>query len=168
MASPSRIQLIRENRSREHTLYRLYDAEDELLYVGISFMPDHRFEQHRREKHWWVEVDRRELETFPDRKSAEDAERKAIREENPVYNIIRPGFHATRCYSIGQQRDLRGMFFSAPTGQIGRVSGRLGGPDRIFTVETYQGEPLGPKVPQAEMAEWEFFTTRSEAFAEGL
>jgi predicted GIY-YIG superfamily endonuclease len=83
----TRRALWRENADREHTLYRLFDPEDNLLYVGITFMPGHRLETHRRERYWWPDVVRTEFETFQDRKSAQAAERLAIRSEHPRYNL---------------------------------------------------------------------------------
>lgn len=165
--APSRIKLARSNRSREHTLYRLFDAEGTLLYVGISFMPDYRFKQHRREKPWWAEVTRKELTILPDRKTAEAAEIKAIAEEDPLYNIQRPSYRP-KAEAKPRRVDLRGKFFSTPEGQVGRISGRLGGEHDLMVVELYQGDSLGPTVPATAMGEWEFFPTRQAAIAEGL
>lgn len=36
-----------------NTLYRMYDADDQLLYVGTSKRPLDRFEEHRQEKADW-------------------------------------------------------------------------------------------------------------------
>jgi predicted GIY-YIG superfamily endonuclease len=74
-------------RSAERTaLYRFYDSDDELLYVGISRDPAERWKQHR-DKPWWREVAMRVIEWHDDRVTAERAERKAIRSEGPRYNI---------------------------------------------------------------------------------
>lgn len=67
-------------------LYRFYDAEDELLYVGISKDPKTRWEQHR-DKPWRPDVAMRVVEWFDDRATAEHAERKAIQNEAPRYNV---------------------------------------------------------------------------------
>ena len=76
----------RENADREHTLYRLFDAEDSLLYVGVTFMPGHRINQHSK-KTWGAGIARKELVTFPNRREALEAERKAIQTEGPRHNI---------------------------------------------------------------------------------
>lgn len=68
-------------------LYRLFDADDELLYVGISKDPKARWEQHR-DKPWWRDVSMRVIEWYDDRPTAERAERKAIETEGPRYNIV--------------------------------------------------------------------------------
>jgi predicted GIY-YIG superfamily endonuclease len=68
-------------------LYRLFDAEDTLIYVGISLDEYARFAQHRRAARWWGEVDHYTAEPFPTRKQARQAELATIREERPRYNI---------------------------------------------------------------------------------
>lgn len=70
------------------TLYRLYNADGGLLYVGIAGNPGRRFEQHRQDKPWWGSVANIRLEHFPTRDAASEAELKAIRTERPAYNIV--------------------------------------------------------------------------------
>lgn len=60
------------------TLYRLYDADGGLLYIGIAGNPGRRFEQHAGDKPWWGQVARTELAHYPTRAEALDAERAAI------------------------------------------------------------------------------------------
>lgn len=67
-------------------LYRLYDAGGVLLYVGISYQPEVRFEQHADQKPWWSQVVRRDVEWFDDRPTAAAAEAVAIRTEDPEHN----------------------------------------------------------------------------------
>ena len=67
-------------------LYRFYDSDDELLYVGISKDPTARWEQHR-VKPWWRDVTMRVIEWHDDRATAEHAERKAIQTEGPRHNV---------------------------------------------------------------------------------
>lgn len=70
------------------TLYRLYNADGGLLYVGIAGNPGRRFEQHRQDKPWWGSVANIRLEHFPTRDAASEAELKAIRTEHPQHNIV--------------------------------------------------------------------------------
>ena len=70
------------------TLYRLYNADDELIYVGVAGNPGRRFEQHRGDKPWWGEVVRIEVEHFATREAALEAERVTIASEHPPYNVI--------------------------------------------------------------------------------
>jgi predicted GIY-YIG superfamily endonuclease len=67
-------------------LYRFYDANDRLLYVGITTNPKRRWYAHSRDKYWWPEVTRKAIEWFETRKSAERIEKIEIAEERPVYN----------------------------------------------------------------------------------
>ncbi|MET9222403.1 GIY-YIG nuclease family protein [Streptomyces sp. NPDC003300] len=66
-------------------LYRLFDTEGRLLYVGITNMPNVRFDAHRM-KAWWKQVARRELVWFDNRQEAGWAEVRAIRAERPMHN----------------------------------------------------------------------------------
>lgn len=72
-------------------LYRFFDADGTLLYVGITNHPWRRFAQHAAEKPWWHEVDDIEFESFPGpRHVAEAEEAVAIWEEQPRYNKHSP------------------------------------------------------------------------------
>lgn len=70
-------------------VYRFYDAEGRLLYVGISLNLEGRLAKHRR-REWWPEVVRCDVEWFEDRRGAKAAERAAIAEEDPIHNVTRP------------------------------------------------------------------------------
>jgi hypothetical protein len=67
-------------------LYRLFSADSDLLYVGISNAPMTRFESHS-VRPWWPDVAEIRLEHFADRAAALDAERVAIRDERPLHNV---------------------------------------------------------------------------------
>jgi hypothetical protein len=73
---------------RPHALYRFFDAGGDLLYVGITNDPGRRWGRHANDKPWWHEVDRIEIERYPDRTSVLAAERKAIHDEHPRYNVV--------------------------------------------------------------------------------
>lgn len=78
--------------SRRHALYRFFDASDVLLYVGITVDPGARFKKHGGDKEWWGEVDRIDIARHATRKEALDAERKAIKEEQPLHNVVHNEF----------------------------------------------------------------------------
>jgi hypothetical protein len=65
----------------------MYDAADTLLYVGITLNIANRFFAHRADKPWWGDVETIKLEHFSDRISVLKAERAAITQEMPTYNI---------------------------------------------------------------------------------
>ena len=71
------------------SLYRHWDAEGRLLYVGISISALARQIAHRADAHWWDEVTRITIERFSSVAEAENAERVAIAAENPLHNTIR-------------------------------------------------------------------------------
>lgn len=72
------------------TLYRLFDRDGGLLYVGITSTGLHRLKEHARSKHWFFDAVNVTLEHFPTRVEALDAETLAIHDENPRHNIMRP------------------------------------------------------------------------------
>lgn len=69
-------------------LYRLYDVDDRLLYVGISSDPPSRMQQHAADKPWWPEVADQRIEWLDSRTEALDAERLAIAGEHPRFNHV--------------------------------------------------------------------------------
>lgn len=73
---------------KPHALYRFFDPEGVLLYVGITNNPARRFAQHGAARDWWYEVDTIRMERFPDRESVLLAEREAIQAERPRYNVV--------------------------------------------------------------------------------
>jgi len=73
--------------ARAHVLYRMYDADGALLYIGITCNPSRRFERHYADKPWYADVAHIALEHFPDRPSVLLAERRAIAEERPLHNV---------------------------------------------------------------------------------
>lgn len=72
-----------------NSLYRLFDASDRLLYIGISNSALARWEAHRKSKPWWPEVANVSVEHFDSRQAAFAAEALAIKEEGPPYNSQR-------------------------------------------------------------------------------
>src|SRR4051794_18038079 len=73
--------------SRPCALYRIFTADDRLLYVGISTGPAARIKQHENDKPWWIEARRITIEPFDTAEEAAQAERHAIATEKPVHNI---------------------------------------------------------------------------------
>jgi len=67
-------------------LYRFYDKDKNLLYVGISKDWLFRLETHKKNKPWIQEVTDIKIAWYSRRINAELAERSAIRWEFPKYN----------------------------------------------------------------------------------
>lgn len=72
-----------------HQLYRHFDVDRRLLYVGISNSAAGRLDDHRYGSRWHDLIVRIEIERFTSKKDAIAAEIRAIKEENPIYNIRR-------------------------------------------------------------------------------
>ena len=92
----------------ECALYRFYDRDGRLLYVGITDNPRRRDEQHGATKAWWREVATKRIEWLPSREAALAAERLAIETENPLWNTQRPSVAkpARRKPQLQQLREL--------------------------------------------------------------
>jgi len=71
----------------KYTVYRLYGAEDNPLYVGCTKRLKTRLHQHAKSKEWWPEVAEVVSETFASAEDAADAEQKQVRELSPRYNV---------------------------------------------------------------------------------
>jgi predicted GIY-YIG superfamily endonuclease len=67
-------------------LYRFYDQEGSLLYVGISNTWYQRFHNHERKAGWFSKVASSTFEWHESRESVEAAELLAIKTENPQFN----------------------------------------------------------------------------------
>lgn len=68
-------------------LYRIYDSAGALLYVGISLNPLARWSAHV-QRDWWYRVTRIDVAWFDTRREAEAAEREAIKQFDPPYNVV--------------------------------------------------------------------------------
>lgn len=76
--------------SKERTaLYRHFDAEGKLLYVGISMSAMARMCQHKQAEYTWTDtIANMTIEWFDYRYLALRAEKEAIQKECPSHNII--------------------------------------------------------------------------------
>ena len=70
-------------------LYRHYDSEGTLLYVGISLSALMRLMQHKENADWFLDITKITIQNFPTRQKALDAETQAIVTENPKHNIAK-------------------------------------------------------------------------------
>ncbi len=68
------------------TLYRFFNANHELLYVGITNNPFNRFSGHSKDKNWFNEIAYSTFEHYPNRLAVDKAETAAIKAEKPKYN----------------------------------------------------------------------------------
>jgi predicted GIY-YIG superfamily endonuclease len=91
---------------RRTALYRLFATDGRLLYIGIAYDPDQRWQGHS-DKIWWTDVTEKTVDWFDSREEAATAEIAAIGVEKPLYNkadsaepypghVIRPDRKASR------------------------------------------------------------------------
>jgi len=80
-------------------LYRFYDPDGNLLYVGISADAEVRLKQHECRSCWHPAAVAVKVAIYPDRKQASAAEIEAIKTEEPVWND-RPNQVGTYMYAV--------------------------------------------------------------------
>lgn len=69
-----------------HAVYRMFDAQGALLYVGMTAQIGRRIEQHG-EKRWFPQVATISVEWYPHMAAARVAEKEAIEWEWPRHNL---------------------------------------------------------------------------------
>jgi hypothetical protein len=72
-----------------HNVYRLYNDQGELLYVGCTSLGAHRWVEHAGVQPWWADVSTVRVEHYPTRDDALLAEKTWIRNGNPKHNTMR-------------------------------------------------------------------------------
>lgn len=73
-------------------LYRFYDSDERLLYLGISLHAAKRASEHRNGQTWWPRVARMDIEHLEcTRTEALTIEREAIKAERPLHNVVHNG-----------------------------------------------------------------------------
>lgn len=77
-------------------LYRHFDHEGHLLYVGIALNAFARLKQHRIGSYWYHAVATVTIQNFSTRADAARAETHAIKTEKPLYNSKQSAFPECR------------------------------------------------------------------------
>jgi len=72
--------------SLETYVYRLYDVDGNLLYIGITRNIQQRFYAHSKDKMWWSDVCKAYIRKYSNRFEASRIEKQAIIKYNPLYN----------------------------------------------------------------------------------
>jgi predicted GIY-YIG superfamily endonuclease len=68
-------------------LYRHFAKDGTLLYVGISKSAIQRLFEHKDDSFWFNDIAKMTIENFHSREEVKLAEKEAIKNENPLYNI---------------------------------------------------------------------------------
>lgn len=73
--------------NKRHYVYRHFDAEGRVLYVGCSIDVERRFRQHLFESTWWaMKVARTKITVHPTRAEGRRVEKAEIRNLEPLHN----------------------------------------------------------------------------------
>lgn len=84
------------NAAPRTALYRLRDASDQLLYIGVSDAPLRRWVEHSKDKPWWPLVVAFAFEWYDSRAEALRVEARAIKTERPLHNQVHNRAEASR------------------------------------------------------------------------
>lgn len=116
----------------ETALYRHFDADGKLLYVGVSLSAVHRLSQHRDHSHWFRRIAKMTTEWYPSRSEALDAERMAVRNEHPECNVQLKETKAQAEFRLKQEAEqsreqlVRRMVVFKPVYSMSEVAAVLG------------------------------------------
>jgi predicted GIY-YIG superfamily endonuclease len=137
------------------SLYRHFDAEGSLLYVGISLSWPARTKAHAHGSRWFDMVAKVEIERFDTREAALDAEREAIKREKPKFNII----HNRDTKAPAVKRPIRNRefdpVFNVVTGSDAIVGPVLNYRDDMLSFMIAHGEAGKPgELSEVVLGEW--------------
>lgn len=125
--------------SGKTTLYRHFDGADCLLYVGISRDPFRRAGAHAHGSRWADQIARVTMEQFETRAVALTAERLAIINEGPKFNVAHAGERASSMTS----KEYRGVLVKLDLTQ-GEAAEFLN-----VSIRTSNGYANGEPIPEA-------------------
>ena len=74
--------------TKKTALYRHYDKDDVLLYIGISLSAVARLKQHQSSSRWFYDTAIMTIEWFDSVEQAREEELCAIKNESPIYNVV--------------------------------------------------------------------------------
>lgn len=78
----------KELAEARHYVYRHYDANGQILYVGCAMDVEARFRQHMYERTWWAQrVARTKVTVHPNRAEGLRVEKAEIRRLEPIHNV---------------------------------------------------------------------------------
>ena len=72
---------------KKHYVYRIFDHDGRLIYVGCSHDPETRMATHRHTMWWAPQIARIKIKVYPNKDAGHDAEREIIRAEKPRWNL---------------------------------------------------------------------------------
>lgn len=137
-------------------LYRHFDSNNVLLYVGVSVSAVHRLTQHKRTAHWFNDLSRVDIEQFSSRKAVLAAEKKAVVNEKPKYNKQLKTARVTASKISAWKLTDRIVF--KPVYHIGEVAGMLDISTTIFYRRYVKSGKLHPFKMKKKVREYDMLT----------
>jgi predicted GIY-YIG superfamily endonuclease len=119
-------------------LYRLYDSDGKLLYVGITANSAARWQHHKSQRPWWDRVTEKRLHWYPSREDAERAEAAAIRTELPRFNIAH---HPAREAELDDREALRRLRWLVRRTVLAAAGHSTLIGDHIYGLQPVKGNP---------------------------
>lgn len=86
-------------------VYRIFDKEGRLIYVGASANPEARLLAHKHTSWWYPQVGRIKIKVYRTRTEATDAEKLAIRSEFPRWNVNLRHWKKTTGWTVENYQD---------------------------------------------------------------
>lgn len=118
-------------------LYRHFDSNGNLLYVGISLSTLNRLGQHKDNSHWFNSISNITIEKFNNRDKALIAERDAIINEKPLYNKVYNRYKYCMVWYIDMYGELTGtiVYGTSKSHSIGIICDSVDGLWEIDSVD---------------------------------
>lgn len=73
----------------KHDVYKAYDTDGQLLYVGVSVNVFKRLREHKQYAAWMPHSARVDVVQYLNRNAARAEEARCIREDGPLYNVTK-------------------------------------------------------------------------------
>jgi predicted GIY-YIG superfamily endonuclease len=87
-----------------HYVYRCYDADGDLLYIGCTQRLEVRMRVHEKQSQWYPDMVRMTVEEYSSVTAGFDAEAEAIGRENPYWNNMHRWRHRDTWTELDFQR----------------------------------------------------------------
>ncbi|SES03863.1 GIY-YIG nuclease family protein [Streptomyces qinglanensis] len=129
-------------KPRRAAVYRLWDSEGNLLYIGSAYDPDHRCQAHRQQP-WWPAVTRRTEEWHAGRRNAYIAELEAIAKERPTHNLMGTLEYQTPSTEKVQRRNELAPLRGRLTREADLLAARVTRESRAAGASSYEAERAG-------------------------
>ena len=122
----------------EHHVYRLYDTDNRLIYVGCTYELEPRLKRHNKKMWWAPQIAKIKTETHPTRRDGLAAERRIRDTEHPRWNIEARWMHREK-WSNQMFSDYITAMKNHPMNRTQKWT------DRIKAAKQLQWEKFGPK-----------------------